>query len=43
MVKPKAMALLLEKIPVTKQFNEKVVIHGNASKRFGNWKKPQKQ
>jgi len=39
MIKPKAMALLLDKIPVTQQFNEKVVVHGNASKKFGRWKK----
>ena len=37
MVKPKVMALLLEKIPITKTFNEKVMVHGNASKRFGRW------
>ena len=39
MLKPKAMALLLENIPVTKEFNEKVLVYGNASKKFGRWKK----
>lgn len=38
MIKPKAMALLLAKIPETKKFNEKVVIHGSAAKKFGRWK-----
>jgi hypothetical protein len=42
MVKPKVMELLLEKIPVTRQFNDKVVVHGNADKRFGNWVKTRK-
>jgi len=36
--KPRFMELLLDKIPVTSKFNEKVIIHGNASKRFGRWK-----
>lgn len=39
MIKPRAMALLLDKIPVTKKYNEKIVVHGNASKKFGRWKK----
>src|SRR5258706_4357086 len=39
MIKPRAMALLLNKIPVTRQYNEKVVVYGNASKKFGRWKK----
>ena len=39
MIKPRAMALLLEKIPVTEKYNEKVVVHGNASKKFGHWKR----
>jgi hypothetical protein len=38
MIKPKAMQLLLEKIPVTAKYNEKVLVRGNASKKFGNWK-----
>lgn len=42
MVKPKVMDLLLDKIPVTKTFNEKVVVHGNASKKFGRWVKTKK-
>ncbi|MBI5728921.1 MAG: hypothetical protein HY983_01585 [Candidatus Magasanikbacteria bacterium] len=37
MIKPRAMALLLEKIPVVSSFNEKVIIHGNAIKKFGRW------
>lgn len=39
MLKPIAMRLLLDKIPVTKKFNEKVVVHGNATKKFGRWVK----
>lgn len=39
MLKPRAMALLLDKLPVTARYNEKVVVHGNASKKFGRWKK----
>lgn len=39
MLKPRAMALLLEKLPVTATYNEKVVVHGSASKKFGHWKK----
>jgi len=39
MIKPRAMALLLEKIPITEKYNEKVVVHGNAFKKFGHWKK----
>ena len=39
MLKPKAIALLFDKIPITGKFNEKVVVHGNASKKFGRWKK----
>lgn len=38
MITPRAMALLLDKISVTKKFNEKVLIHGDASKKFGRWK-----
>lgn len=38
MIKPKAMALLLDKIPFTQEYSEKVVVHGNASKKFGRWK-----
>lgn len=39
MIKPKAMALLSDKITITQKYNEKVVVHGNASKKFGRWKK----
>ncbi len=37
MIKPKAMEVLFEKIPMTKKFNDKVLIYGNASRRFGRW------
>lgn len=37
MVTPKVMALLLDKIPITNKFNEKVIVHGNAAKKFGRW------
>lgn len=36
---PRAVALLVDKIPITAKFNEKVVVHGNASKKFGRWRK----
>lgn len=39
MLKPKAMNLLLEKISVTSQYNDKVLVHGNALKKFGHWKR----
>src|SRR3989338_193778 len=39
MVKPKVTALLLDKLPVTAMFNGKVMVHGNASKKFGRWVK----
>jgi hypothetical protein len=42
MVKPKVMGLLLDKVPETKKFNEKVIIHGNAVKKFGRWVKSKK-
>lgn len=38
MIKPKVMALLFSKIPLTMKFNEKVFVYGNAPKRFGRWK-----
>jgi len=38
MVKPRVMGLLLEKIPITSHYNEKVIVHGTALKKFGNWK-----
>lgn len=37
MIKPKVMYLLLEKIPITSEYNEKVIVHGSASKVFGRW------
>ena len=37
MIKPKVMELLFEKIPMTKKFNDKVLMYGNAPKRFGRW------
>lgn len=39
MIKPRAMALLFEKIPQTAKFNDKVLVYGNASKKFGRWSK----
>ena len=37
MIKPKVMELLFAKIPLVKEFNDKVWIYGKASKRFGRW------
>lgn len=37
MIKPKVMEVLFEKIPMTKKFNEKVLVYGNAPRRFGRW------
>jgi len=39
MNKLKMMDLLFEKIPQTKTFNKSVLVYGEASKKFGNWKK----
>ncbi|MFH1004648.1 MAG: hypothetical protein V1781_04010 [Bacteroidota bacterium] len=39
MNKLKMMNLLFGKIPQTKKFNNRVFIYGDASKKFGNWKK----
>jgi hypothetical protein len=39
MVKPKAMDLLFSKITQKKDFNEKVILYGEAIKHFGHWKK----
>ena len=39
---PKAMDLLLDKIPETGEYKNrvaKIVVHGNASKKFGRWSK----
>ncbi len=37
MIKPKVMMVLFEKIPITKELNDKVLVYGNASRRFGRW------
>lgn len=37
MIKPKVMLFLFEKIPLTKKFNDKVLIYGSAEKKFGRW------
>ncbi|MBI4186666.1 MAG: hypothetical protein HY530_04055 [Chloroflexi bacterium] len=37
MIKPKVMNLLFTKIPLVKEFSDKVWVYGNASKRFGHW------
>jgi len=39
MVKPKVMEILFEKIPLTKKLNNKVLMYGNAPRRFGRWNK----
>lgn len=39
MIKPRMMGLLFDKLPITKKYNNKVLVYGNASKKFGNWKK----
>jgi hypothetical protein len=39
MLKPRMMSLLFKEIPQTKKFNDKVLVYGEASKKFGNWKK----
>lgn len=38
MVKPKAMRLLFSKITNTKNFNNDVILYGDAIKHFGRWK-----
>ncbi len=38
MIKPKVMELLFTKIPLAKTFSDKVLVYGDASKRFGRWK-----
>jgi len=40
MIKPKVMELLFQNIPQTGQFNEKVLIYGDAPKHFGRWPRP---
>lgn len=37
MNKLKVVDLLFEKIPMTKKFNEQVLVYGNAYRRFGRW------
>lgn len=37
MIKPKVVSLLLDKIPVIKEYSAKVFVHGNASRVFGRW------
>ncbi len=37
MVKPKAMKLLFSKITLRKEFNENVIVYGEAIKHFGRW------
>jgi len=39
MIKPRMMSLLFDKIPMTKKFKNEVLVYGDASKKFGNWKK----
>jgi len=38
MIKPKVMELLFEKLPQTGKVSDKVLVYGNARKRFGRWK-----
>ena len=35
--KPKIMKLLFDKIPLTKKYSKKVLVYGNAAKKFGRW------
>lgn len=37
MNKLKVLDLLFEKIPTAKKFNDKVLLYGNAPRRFGRW------
>ncbi|MBI5072106.1 hypothetical protein HZB93_04455 [Candidatus Falkowbacteria bacterium] len=37
MVKPRVMEFLFKEIPFDKNFNEKVLMYGSTSKRFGRW------
>lgn len=39
MLKPRMMKLLFDKLPMTKKISESVLVYGEASKKFGNWKK----
>lgn len=38
MIKPKVMALLFEKIPMTKEYRHDVLVYGQADRKFGRWK-----
>jgi len=38
MIKPKVMELFFSQIPMTNEFNDQVLVYGNASKSFGRWK-----
>ena len=37
MLKPRMLNLLFDNIPKTNDFNERILVYGNASKKFGNW------
>lgn len=37
MIKPKVMGVLFTKIPITKRFNDRVSVYGNAARKFGRW------
>ena len=39
MLKPRAMKLLFSRLQKTGQFGQYVWVYGNASKKFGRWKK----
>lgn len=39
MLKPRMMKLLFDKLLMIKQISESVLVYGEASKKFGNWKK----
>ena len=39
MLKPKAMQLLIEHILITGEYGDKVIIYGNAIKKFGHWRR----
>lgn len=37
MLKPRMLNLLFDNIPKTNDFNERILVYGNACKKFGNW------
>ncbi|NUM32593.1 MAG: hypothetical protein HUU47_09765 [Bacteroidetes bacterium] len=39
MIKPRMMSLLFDKLPLTKKYSNEILVYGQASKKFGNWKK----